>query len=265
MCSWRTCDVRVREWSSTSVGSTVRDLRVAEILSAIDGEQLTLPARLCVECLSALPVSGVGVALMTADGPSGVVLAATDERARQLEELQFALGEGPCVEASGSGRPVLESDLVEAGPARWPRFGAAVLDAGVHAIFAFPLRVGAIHVGVLDLYRDTPGQLTDLHLADALAFADAATVVVLHLQDYDEHDGAHAPLAEPIDNRAEVHQATGMITIQLGVTLAAALLRLRAYAYATGRPMSAVAADVVNRRLRFDEGESGDTTRRERL
>ncbi|TCO45926.1 GAF and ANTAR domain-containing protein [Actinocrispum wychmicini] len=240
----------------------MRNRRVAEILSVIShgDEQVALIARLCAECLAALPVSGVGVALMTTDGPSGVVLAATDGRARQLEELQFALGEGPCVEASGSGRPVLRSDLTVAGSARWPRFGAAVLEAGVHAIFAFPLRVGAIRVGVLDLYRDTSGALSALDLTEAMAFADAATVVALHLQDHDEHDGANSALTGPIDSQAEVHQATGMITIQLRIGLAEALLRLRAHAYASGRTVSAVAADVVNRRLYFDDSEPGTTT-----
>ena len=239
----------------------MRNPRVTEILSVIadrGDEQGGLPTRLCTECLSALSVSGVGVALMTADGPSGVVLAATDGRARQLEELQFALGEGPCVEASSSGRPVLQPDLAAAGSARWPRFGAAVLDAGVRAIFAFPLRVGAIQVGVLDLYRDTPGPLSALDLADALAFTDAATVVVLDLQDHNGHGGS-AALSGPIDSQAEVHQATGMITIQLGISLAEALLRLRAHAYATGQTVSAVAADVVNRRLSFDDSEPGTT------
>ena len=238
----------------------MRSPRVAEILSAVavSGKGAS-PARLCAECLAALPVSGVGVALMTADGPSGVVLAATDGRARQLEELQFALGEGPCVEASGSGRPVLQPDLTAAGSVRWPRFGAAALDAGVRAIFAFPLRVGAIRVGVLDLYRDAPGSLTALDLADALAFADAATVVVLHLQDHGEHGEVNAALVGPIDSQAVVHQATGMITIQLGISLAAAMLRLRAHAYARGQTVSAVAADVVDRRLSFDDSESGAT------
>lgn len=237
----------------------MRSPRVAEILSAIargDG-QGALPARLCAECLQVLPVSGVGMALMTAEGPSGVVLAATDGRARQLEELQFALGEGPCVEASSSGRPMLHPDLTAAGPARWPRFGAAALDAGIHAIFAFPLRVGAIRVGVLDLYRDTPGPLNAPDFADALAFADAATIMVLHLQDHDEHGGVNAALTGPIDSQAVVHQATGMITIQLGISLAEALLRLRAHAYATGQTVSAVAADVVNRHLFFDDSEAG--------
>lgn len=241
----------------------MRNPRVAEILSVLaDGEQVSLPSRLCAACLSALPISGVGAALMTVDGPSGVVLAATDERAQQLEELQFALGEGPCVEASSGGRPVLEPDLVTAGSARWPRFGAAVLDAGVRAVFAFPLRAGAIRVGVLDLYRDTPGPLTTPELVEALAFADAATEVVLHLQDRDGVDGVDgvgSVLTGPVDSRAEVHQATGMMTIQLGVSLAEALLRLRAHAYATGRSVSDIAADVVSRRMSF-AGESGTTT-----
>jgi hypothetical protein len=243
---------------------------VAEILSAITddhGERTALPARLCAACLSALPVSGVGVALMTVDGPSGVVLAATDERAAELEELQFALGEGPCVEASGGGRPVLVPDVAVAGSPRWPRFGAAAVDAGVRAVFAFPLRVGAIRVGVLDLYRDIPGLLAASDIVEALAFADAATVVVMHLQDHAMHDGQPSALIGPIDGRAVVHQATGMITIQLGIGLADALLRLRAHAYASGRTVSAIAADVVDRRLRFDDsqpdGEPGTPTQQD--
>jgi hypothetical protein len=168
------------------------------------------------------------------------------------------------VEASSGGRPVLVPDVPDvadqklAGSPRWPRFGVAVADAGVHAIFAFPLRVGAIRVGVLDLYRDTPGRLTAAEVVEALAFADAATILVLHLQDHAMHDGEPAALIEPIERRAVVHQATGMITIQLGITLAEALLRLRAHAFASGRTVSAIAADVVDRRLRFDDRRPGE-------
>jgi ANTAR domain/GAF domain len=241
------------------VSTLPHNARVNEIVSRVvegHGDGASLPVRLSAQCLSALPISGVGVALMTADGPSGVVLAATDARARYLEELQFSLGEGPCVEASRSGHPVLQPDLLATGLARWPGFGAAALDAGIGAIFAFPLRVGAIRVGILDLHRDTPGRLETAEQADALAFADAATVVVLHLQD--QGDGEASALAGSIGSRAEVHQATGMIAVQLGVGLAEALLRLRAYAYASGRPVSDVAADVVGRRLRFDgDGPGG--------
>jgi hypothetical protein len=195
---------------------------------------------------------------MTDDGPSGVVLAATDARARQLEELQFAFDEGPCVEASRADHPVLQPELTATGSVRWPRYSAAALDAGVCATFAFPLRVGAVRIGVLDLYRDTPGDLTVAELADGLAFADAAIVLLLYLQDHPGPDGERAELTGPIDSRAEIHQATGMITIQLGISLTEALLRLRAHAHDSGQTVTEVAAEVVSRRLHFDNNESPD-------
>jgi hypothetical protein len=225
---------------------TTRDDRVAEILALLATgrrRHTNRPARLCELCAAALPVSGVGLALMTADGPTGVVLAATDQRARELEELQFTLGEGPCVDASRTGVPVLQPDIPTTGAVRWPGFSAAVLAAGVRAIFTFPLRVGAIRVGVLDLYRDTTGFLTATELADALAFADATTVMLLDLQ-----YRAGAELARPIDSQAPVHQATGMISVRLGISLAEALRLLRADAYASGRTVSEMAAEVISRR-----------------
>jgi hypothetical protein len=153
---------------------------------------------------------------------------------------------------------VLEPDLAVTAPARWPGFLGAVLEVGIRAVFAFPLRVGAIRVGVIDLYRDAPGHLNLVEMAEALAFAEAATLVLLYLQDHTSPDGAHSVLLERIDSRAVVHQATGMITVQLGVSLAEALLRLRAHAYAAGRPVADVATDVVGRRLRFDGSEPGE-------
>lgn len=229
---------------------TTRDLRATEILSLIAerrGEETSDPARLCAACAAMLPVTGVGVALMSAGGPTGVVLAATDGLARQLEELQFSHGEGPCVDASRSGRPVLQPDLQKTGVASWPAFGDAVLAAGIRAVFAFPLRVGPVQIGILDLYRNSTGLLTETELAEALAFADAATVVLLGLL-----NSASDELIQPIEDRAQVHQATGMISVQLGVGLVEALLRLRASAYAASRTVPDIAADVVSRRMRFD-------------
>jgi ANTAR domain-containing protein len=162
------------------------------------------------------------------------------------------------VEASRNGVPVFHPELTVAGSVRWPRYGLAALNAGVRAIFAFPLRVGAIRIGVLDLYRDTPGHLSILGLAEAMAFAEAATILLLYLQDRPGPDGEPSALTRPIDSRAEVHQATGMITIQLGVSLSEALLRLRAHAYDSGQTVTDVAADVVSRRLHFDDSPTAD-------
>jgi len=226
----------------------------AGILDAVlgaDRDRDTLPTRLCEDCTEALPITGVGLALMNDEGHQGVI-AATDGPARVMEELQFTLGEGPCLDASLARRPVLQPDLASTAVARWPGFGPEALNAGIAAIFAFPLHVGAIRVGILDLYRDTPGSLDNAALAEALAYADAALLVLLHLQgQMPPEGGLHPQLAAPLENRAEVHQATGVISVVAGVSLADALLLLRAHAYAAQRPVVQVARDVIAGTLRI--------------
>jgi hypothetical protein len=134
----------------------------------------------------------------------------------------------------------------------------SALEAGIRAIFALPLRVGAIRVGVLDLYRDVPGELADAELAEALSFADAATEILLLLQAEASLDGLGLGTIPVIEDRAEVHQATGMIAVQAGVGMAEALVRLRARAYATDRPILDLAMGVLDGDLTFTEAAGGD-------
>jgi hypothetical protein len=231
--------------------TTAGDIMFA-VLSDRRNESSSLPQRLCVAAAERLDVTGVGMALMSERGHEGV-LGATDGAAHLMEELQFTLGEGPCVDASSQGQPVFQPDLARTGPRRWPGFGPAVLDAGVRAIFAFPLHVGAIRLGVLDLYRDRPGNLDDDEIATALAHADAAVLLLLHLQE--QMGGTvelHPELFDGFGSRPEVHQATGIISVRAGVALAEALLLLRAHAFASERPILDVAREVVGRTLRFD-------------
>jgi hypothetical protein len=234
----------------------VASVRVAEILADIwtaspDGS--ALPAGLVHDCARALPVSGVGLALMTEGGPAGII-AATDGPALRLEDLQFTLGEGPCVDASRSGRPVLQPDLAGTAPRRWPAFAAGALAAGVAAVFAFPLRVGAIRVGVLDLYRAAPGALSAEALREALSFADAATLLLLYLQTRAPGDELAPEALAVLDDRAEVHQATGVVSVQAGMGVAEALVMLRARAYADQRPVGDVAHDVLAGTVNFTSG-----------
>jgi hypothetical protein len=229
--------------------------RVSGILSAVLAEHersgAPLPAVLVHMCARSLPVSGVGMALMTDDGPAGTV-AATDGSALEVEELQFSLGEGPCVDASQTGRPVLQPDLARTGDQRWPAFAAGAATAGLAAVFAFPLRVGGIRLGVLDLYRTTTGALAEDELVRALSFADAATAVLLHLQDHAAGLGPPLGSLSVLDDRAEVHQATGVVSVQASVPLQEALLLLRARAYAEQRPIGTVAQDVLNGVIDFN-------------
>ncbi len=211
--------------------------------------------RLCAECVRTLDISGASLILMN-DYDNLGVLAVTDGPAARMEELQFATGEGPCVDASRTGRPVLKPYIRRDAVEQWPGYGPGVLTTNIEAIFAFPLQVGAIRIGVLDLYRDTPGGLTEDQLVEALAFADAALLMLLQLQDEADGDPADS-MFDAIGRNAAIHQATGMISVQLRTPLAEALLRLRAHAYSADVSMAAVAADVVSRRLRFDNTIAG--------
>jgi hypothetical protein len=211
----------------------------------------TLLGRLCQACADDLPITGAGLALMNDDGHQGV-LAATDGPAALMEELQFTLGEGPCVDASLHGRPVLQPDLASTAVRHWPGFGPEVLAAGIAAIFAFPLQLGAIRIGILDLYRDAPGSLEGDVLAGALAYADASVLLLLHLQgEMAPGEGLHPQLSHPLDNRAEVHQATGVVSVHAVVSMTEALLLLRAHAYSVDRPILQIARAVIAGTLRI--------------
>jgi hypothetical protein len=148
---------------------------------------------------------------------------------------------------------VLEPDLANPAVVRWPAFAQAGVKAGVLAVFAFPVHQGAIGIGVLALYRDRPGALSDEELARGLVLADVATQVILSLQAGAPDDELHALLAKEPAHWAEIHQATGMVSAQLGVSLDEAFVRLRAHAFASDRLLRAVANDVVGGRLRLEE------------
>ncbi|MEV8371089.1 GAF and ANTAR domain-containing protein [Kribbella sp. NPDC056861] len=236
----------------------VASLRVRQILlevlamdqpdpPGLDGD--TVWRRLCASVTKSIPVSGAGVALVTPIGHGGT-LASTDGPAEIMENLQQTLGEGPCLTAFHDRRPVLEHDLSRAA-GRWPGFAPAAADSGIAAVFAFPLQIGAVRLGVLDLYRDTPGPLDSLQLAEALDYAIAATTMLLDLQRENSVGGLHAQLSDAVDSHREIHQATGIVSVQASVSMDEALLLMRTRAYAEELPLLELAQEVVAGRMIF--------------
>jgi GAF domain-containing protein len=207
--------------------------------------------RLCEVCAEVTGMSGAGIMLMSGDVPRGS-LCTTNTVSALIEQLQYALGEGPCVDAYHQDRPVLEPDLAEPTSPRWLAFTGPAIEAGVRAIFGFPLQVGAVRLGALNLYCDQPGRLTDEQHADALLMADVAARAVLMLQAGAPPGQLAAELEAGADFQYVVHQASGMVAAQLDVSVTEALIRLRAYAFGNDRPLTEVAEDVVARKLRFD-------------
>ena len=213
--------------------------------------------RLCGAAVHALSASGVGLSVMAANGIRGIT-AASDPVSERIEELQFLLGEGPCIDAFATRRPVLVPDLADGAMSRWPVYAPAVHADGVRAVFAFPLQVGAGLLGVLDVFRAKPGSLSGEELRHALTFADIAVTTLLDGQENAEPGATADGVDEAIRSKAEVYQAQGMVMVQLGVTLGEALARMRAYAFAENRRLDQVARDVVARKLRFDQDTDGE-------
>jgi GAF domain-containing protein len=182
-------------------------------------------------------------------------LCTSDAVSALIEQLQYELGEGPCVDAFRHDRPVLEPDLVHPSRVRWLAFSGPAIDAGVRAVFGFPLRVGSVRLGALNLHRIQSGALTEDEHADALVMADVVAHAVLLLQANAPPGALAAELEAAADFRYVVHQASGMVAAQLGVSVRDALIRLRAYAFGNNRALGDVATDVVSRRLRFDDGD----------
>lgn len=213
----------------------------SDAIGAVGGMQ-----RLCRAAAGALSVSGVGVGLIADDGVQ-MMLAASTAPMERIEQLQFSLGEGPCLDAYSTRRPVLVPDLQEAGATPWPVYAQAAGDHGVRGVFAFPLQVGGARLGALDVYRDTAGSLSRESLALALTFAEVATETILDAQS--EPGSRDQVLHDAGDYRYQVFQAQGMVMIQLGVTLADAMARIRAHAYAQDRQLSDVAEDIIAGKL----------------
>lgn len=227
-----------------------RRVRILARLFGSEAPEL-LTKRLCEVCAEVTGMSGAGIMLMSGDGPRGSVCT-TDKASGIIGQLQYALGEGPCMDAYHQDRPVLEPDLAAPSTPRWIAFTGPALESGVRAVFGFPLQVGAVRLGALNLYCDRPGPLTDDQHADALVMADIAAQAILVLQADAPPGMLAAQLEEGADFQYLVHQASGMVAAQLDVSVGHALVRLRAHAFGNDRPLAAVAGDVVARTMRFD-------------
>jgi hypothetical protein len=244
------------------------------------GDERVLARSICQACVSGLVVDGAALSLLTMT-TARHTMHASDPTAELLEELQFSLNEGVCIQAAQTGYPVVIEDMRHTDhEGRWPMFAAAVAEqTPVRALWAFPLRWGTANLGVVEVYRRTPGGLTPQQYRDVLGAMDTAALMVLTLRTEPSPGIDHntdpsvdrAGMGNPVEGlvaqgwldsmvaaRAQVHQATGMVLAQLGVSSTEALARLRARAFAEQRLLIDVARDAVARRLSFtpDEDET---------
>jgi hypothetical protein len=239
-------------------GGTTVDRQLREPLwraiaaaAEVPGRRESWAQAVCLACVDTLDQVDAAILALRGGARSEEVLGASDPWAANLAELQYTVGEGPGVEAFGGGSPVLVSDL-SVEQVRWPGFAQAALAVGVGAVFAFPLRFGAIALGTLELVRRRPGGLTSAERRDAALAADLATAALLrHTREAERAGHEFAP--RPVASYQDVNVATGMLAAQLQITLDDAFARLRAHAFGRNRSVLDVARDLLERRIALDE------------
>ncbi|MCP9271662.1 GAF and ANTAR domain-containing protein [Mycolicibacterium arenosum] len=228
-----------------------------DLQAAVGGERGASAAdRLCEACVTLCGVDGAAISVVF-DGTNTGTLGASGSAARAMDELQFTLGEGPCLDSVAHHSPILVVDLAGTDHTLWPAYSSALLAMDIRGVFALPVLVAGEYLGALDLFRAAPGQLGGAELSGALVAAEYAEIAFLDLLGDEMQDAMTDPESDAWAelnalSRAEVSQATGMLVAQLNVDPAVALVRLRAHAYATGRSATDVARDILDRRLRLE-------------
>jgi len=197
-----------------------------------------------VPFVDVLPVARAAISLL--GDPFGVeTLCASDGEAARIAELQLDLGEGPAWDALAKRGPVLAFDIRNDSSPAWPMFSAALRGSSSRGVFSFPLYVGALGIGAIDLYTDRTDMLTSEQIDDAAVLADIAAHEILRrslaLHPSDADNMQHS--------RREMHQATGMVIAQLSVSAEDALMVIRGYAFSSGRTVRDVASDITARRI----------------
>lgn len=249
-----------RWWVRMLHGAPIRSVAALQTALAVRLSDVAAPGGpfqvLCDACQSLLAVDGASVTISNATG-TRETLCASNQTIALLEQLEYTLGEGPAHQAYTTGRPVLISDLDADGTPEWPTLASSLASSlagtSIAAIFAFPLQYGSARAGTLMLYRATAGRLSAEHLANALQIVDLATGLLIGLPDGMDgasRDGPPNSYISLAPARGRVHQATGMLMAEFTIPADQALSRLRGHAFATGRLIDDVAADLVASRLR---------------
>ncbi|MFF7369686.1 GAF and ANTAR domain-containing protein [Streptomyces tricolor] len=224
---------------------------VAQAAAGSPGEEV--PRRVCAAVRDGLGVDGVTLSLLT-DTPSRQLLAASDDAALLLEEIQFTVLEGPCISAARTGEPVAVDDLRQ-DRARWPLFGAMAREKlpGVGSVYALPLFFGDYVLGSVDLLATRPRALGEDALEQASHVADAVTAALVPTREM-LLTGNDAPAWEP-EQVVRAHwfdtwRAVGALAARRRISPEDALALMRAEAFRTGRSLPDITTDILRDRPR---------------
>ena len=224
--------------------------RVTDKVGAAD-PALNVGQRICLVANELLLAKTASLALVIDNAYSPV--ASADELAELLDDEQFALGDGPTFDARESPSPVILDDTHARRTAeRWPAFCPIAEKHGIHGAFAFPLRIGDAYLGVLTAYRDRAGEPSAGQYSDGLILASLGTAAIISREAGVGTEPGPALFEPGLYDQSALQVAAGMVAESLNVSIVAALVRIRARAFADDQPVSKTAQLIVTRQLVLD-------------
>jgi GAF domain-containing protein len=233
-----------------------RLLAILELLAQAQGADY--PRSLCSVATEITALTGAGIALLS-DGPHYTSYCASDDTAHRLLDTEVILGEGPSIDACGSDVVIEASDLDAHLRGRWIAYAPAALALGARAVFAFPVRIGAIRIGALTFHRNEPGPLSDLQESDAYLLASVVGRSILATRAGAAPDELADELGLTLSLDFSVHQAAGMLAVQGAMGIGDAFVALKAHSFGSGVDITTLAQQVVQRQMAYDRTTSSWT------
>jgi GAF domain-containing protein len=233
-----TFDSRLLNTLTTLADTLVDDYDVVELLQT-----------LVDACRDILGITAAGILLADEAGELELV-ASTSEASRLVEVMQLAAQAGPCIECFRTGAPVTVPSLMSTS--EWGSFRTEALAQGFSSIHALPLRLRERTIGTLNLMDANEDALPEPSLVGARAFADVATIGILHERSLRESEVLAQQLQLALGSRVIIEQAKGVVSFTADIPVDDAFALIRGHARRHRLPLSQVAASIVRRELRID-------------
>lgn len=190
------------------------------------------------------PPASVGITVRRDGQP--FTMAASDERAAQVDETQYETDQGPCMESLATGAVVEVTD--QRTDERWPDYGKRAYEHGVRCSLSLPLSMDAAPVGALNIYGyDQPGAFSDDERATAEVFASQASTALTLLMRQVKQAEESEQLERALSSRTVIDQAVGVLMGQQRCNAEAAFGLLRQHSQNTNRKLRDVAAELIER------------------
>lgn len=194
-----------------------------------DFDVVDLLGLLTDRCVRAFSVHEAGLMLAVPVGGPLQVMSSTSRLMRDVELYELQTLDGPCLDSYRNGEPILNVDLTTTME-RWPLFTPKAQEAGFRTVSALPLRLRRTTIGALNLFLTDETHLTMSEVRAAQAFADIATIAVLHHQEVVDARILNDQLTHALNSRVIVEQAKGMLAERSGLDMSQSFEQLRGHA-----------------------------------